>query len=530
MPVQWRPAYSRTELSEEIDRFDFPERFVFGTSTSGYQSEGGFNGPDDPKNNWYYVETDGSMEPTGPGSRFWDLYPEDLEYASLMGCNGFRMGFEWSRIQPDPDPERRTPPPFDTAALDRYAEIIAGCRKLGMEPLITLFHFSHPLWLGLDPWVTGESMIEPFLGYVEHTVREVNKRLVQEHGTSPVSYWITINEPPMVPLASYFLRIHPRGKGMGGRKHFATALENMLLAHVGAYEVIHRVYREQGWERPTVTMNGWASAVYPMDFLLLDLLHAPCNARPRRGVADYLRERKKVFDRQMELSPCRRSQNWKQRLMERLITTIMENAMGRNPMPVLTRKVFSDSSCAPWMDVLAFDYYDPFIGNYLESNSPFHVHIRQDPWEWGIVPEGLDGFLKAYASLADPMPIHLVENGMCYAFRDGKAEQRPDGADRVEALKAHLFECIRARNRGRPLEAYFYWTLCDNYEWGSFAPRFGMLAVDYERGAGRSPLDVAGNNAAGAYRAIVQAFRAGDKDALKEAFCADSYPLLFPGE
>jgi hypothetical protein len=302
----------------------------------------------------------------------------------------------------------------------------------------------------------------------------------------------------------------------------------MLLAHVAAYEAIHRVYREQGWERPTVTLNGWASAVYPMDFLLLDLLHAPRGGRSPEGVAGVLRERKKVFSRQMEHSPCRRSQTWKQRLVEKLIARVIESGMGREPMPALTQRVFSDSACAPWMDVLAFDYYDPFIGDYLESKSLFHYHIRQDPWEWGLTPEGLGGFLDAYASLAGEKPVHIVENGMCYAFRDGKAEPRPDGADRVEVLKAHLFECIRARNRGRPLEAYFYWTLSDNYEWGSFTPRFGMLAVDYEKGAKRSPLDIVGNNAAGAYRAIVQAFRAGDRDALKEAFRTDSYPLLFP--
>ena len=528
MTETWRPHYSRDQLLEAIDRFSFPERFLFGTSTSGYQSEGGFNGPDEPKNNWYHVEADGSMETTGPGPRFWELYPEDLERASLLGCNGFRMGIEWSRVQPEADPACRKPPPFDASALDRYAEILAGCRRLGMEPAVTLFHFTHPLWLGIDPWLDRDGVMDPFVRYVEHTVRELNVRLVNVHGTAPVSYWITVNEPAMVPQASYLLKVHPRGKGRGGRRDFAAAFENMLLAHTAAYRQIHRLYEEEGWPRPTVTVNGWASAVYPMDFLVLDILHAPAKGVERPALPGYLAERRRDFLGRMDGSPCRVRQNRRQRWMEKAAGRIMDSGLGKVPLASLTDRVFSEPSCSPWMDVLAFDYYDPFIGDHLETRSLFRYHLRKDPWEWGLVPEGLGGFLDAYANLAEGMPLHIVENGMAYACREGRAEQRPDGAGRVEVLKAHLYECLQARNRGRPLEAYFYWTLFDNYEWGSFAPRFGMLGVDYERGGRRSPLDAAGNNAAGAYRAILEAFRARDKDALKEAFCAESYPLLFP--
>ena len=520
--------YSERELQEEIERFEFPERFLFGTSTSGYQSEGGFNGAEDPKNNWYYVEADGSMETTGQGSRFWELYPEDLENAERMGCNGFRMGIEWSRVQPEADPESRKPPPFDAASIDRYADILAGCKKRGMEPLVTLFHFTHPLWLGLDPWLDRERMIGLFNDYVDYTVRAVNERLVEHHGTSPVSYYITLNEPAMVPLASYFLRVHPRGKGRKGRKDFATSFENFILAHVEAYKRIHEIHREKGWDRPIVTINGWASAAYPMDFLLLDILHGPARGIGRPEFPEYLKTRAKNFYAELENSPGRIRQSWKQKTLEKLIIFALERKFDAPPMQALTEKAFTEKTGAPWMDVIAFDYYDPFIGDLLDSSSSFRIHVKKDPWEWDVVPEGLGSFLNAYASRAEGKPIHIVENGMAYAFRQGRGEQRPDGASRVEVMKAHLLQCLKARNRGKPLEAYFYWTLFDNYEWGSFIPRFGMLCVDYDRGAKRSPLDAVGNNAAGAYQAIVKAFFSKDKQLLKEAFLAQDYPLLFP--
>jgi len=522
-------TFTERELLEEIERFEFPERFLFGTSTSGYQSEGGFNGPDEPKNHWYHVERDGSMEKTGSASRFWDFFERDLDLAAEMGCNGFRLGVEWSRVQPEADPEARRPPAFDSAALDRYAAMLAGCRRRGLEPVLTLFHFTHPLWLGLDPWLDRDRMLDCYVAYVDCAVRELNDRLTARHHTNPVSYYITINEPAMVPLASYLLRLHPRGKGKFGRRDFAVAFENMVLAHVQAYERIHRLHAARNWPRPTVTMNGWASAAYAADPLILDILHGPAKAVTPDGFPAYLRERRKTWNDRIGSSPGKQRQTRAQRAAEKLVTFLMERRLGSPPMPDLTLRVLSNPGAAPWLDVLSFDYYDPFLGDYLDVRLPFRFHLKKDPWEWDTVPEGLPSFLDAYTELAGGgMPLHILENGMSYACRHGKGEPRPDGADRVQVMKAHLFECLRARNRGRRLEAFFYWTLFDNYEWGSFVPRFGMLAVDYRNGARRSPLDAVGNNAAGAYRAILGAFFARDKKRLQEAFLAERYPLLFP--
>jgi hypothetical protein len=65
----------------------------------------------------------------------------------------------------------------------------------------------------------------------------------------------------------------------------------------------------------------------------------------------------------------------------------------------------------------------------------------------------------------------------------------------------------------------------DNYEWGSFEPRFGVFGLDYARGARRLNTDIAGVNAAGAFRLFVEAFRARDVNLLHEAFRAQTYPV-----
>ncbi len=525
----WHSHYTETQVIEAIERLVFPSVFYFGTSTSGYQSEGGFNGVDEPKNNWYYAEADGVVERTGQGSRFWDLYTEDLEHAASMGCNAFRLGIEWARVQPEADPHIRRPPPFDEGALDKYAAIIARCKALGMLPVVTLFHFTHPLWLGLDPWFDLERMVGLFTAYVEHTVKGINDRLVRYHRVEPISYYITINEPIMVPLASYLLRVHPRGKGKGGRKDFVRSFEHILLVHMAAYETLHKVHQQYGWQRPIVTSNTWTSYVYHMDMMVLDILFAA-----RRGIAieafyRYLSDRRTCFYERLSSWQCRKDLSLVQQGAEKTVMYIMELLFGRRPLGRLVERALLSPAYAPWMDVCAFDYYDPFPADYVASSGFGRIRMRKHPWEWCVVPHALGAFIDAYASAVGDMPLHIVENGMAYPCKRNEttAGPRPDNADRTEVLKAHLYECLNALNRGVCLQAYFYWTLCDNYEWGSFTPRFGMLGVEYTHGARRRASDMAGHNTAGAYRAIISAFLHKDKDLLKEAFFSKTYPLLF---
>jgi hypothetical protein len=98
--------------------------FFWGVATSGYQSEGGYNGPGEPLNNWAWAEQDGDVVPSGRTSDFWTLSHEDFGRCREMGLNAFRLSIEWSRIQPATvlgskaglDP-LAAPPPFDERAL-----------------------------------------------------------------------------------------------------------------------------------------------------------------------------------------------------------------------------------------------------------------------------------------------------------------------------------------------------------------------------------------------------------------------------
>ena len=80
-----------------------------------------------------------------------------------------------------------------------------------------------------------------------------------------------------------------------------------------------------------------------------------------------------------------------------------------------------------------------------------------------------------------------------------------DGWTRPRYLDEHVRAAAGLAAAGAPVEAYVHWSLFDNYEWGSYEPRFGIRGVDR---AGSRPKrldrDSMGDDAAGAYRDLVR--------------------------
>ena len=80
--------------------FALPPGFRFGVATSGFQTEGGFNGPGQPANNWLEWERAGRVEPSGIALDFWTRYEEHLDRAAAAGCDAYRLSVEWARGEP----------------------------------------------------------------------------------------------------------------------------------------------------------------------------------------------------------------------------------------------------------------------------------------------------------------------------------------------------------------------------------------------------------------------------------------------
>ncbi len=513
-----KPRPGNTRLSAD-------QEFLWGVSTSAYQHEGGINGEGEPQNNWAWAERENKVDPAGNAADFWTRAEEDFERCRTLGINAFRLSLSWERIQPTSElppggqASRNAPPPFDHEALERYASVLCACRKEGLEPLVTLHHFTHPAWLGLDAWL-DPTTIDHYLRFVEKTVGYLLKVLPEKHGVAPPRWFLTINEPNLLSASSYFNGTFPVGKKTSKSPSRAiTCISHLMEAHIRAYRLIHRLYREHGRngdEAPRVSFNNYSSDLYWNDQAWLDLLFAPSLGISRKQLFPYLWKQTRMLDEafrkaRLPIRPIFRF--WSGELLKKL-HHLLAFACCLEPAWRRLLDVLYDprEAVQPTLDYIAFDYYDPFIAHALRWprwNDLFHKHrhlqmttlppfherlmdsITNKWWDWRLLPEGLSFFVRILERFN--LPMMIAENGMAHRSDPRGHHGRRDNLLRSDYLRKHIAAVKELKSEGWPLIGYFYWSLVDNYEWGSYAPRFGLYSRE------REPVDFLGDNAAETY-------------------------------
>jgi beta-glucosidase/6-phospho-beta-glucosidase/beta-galactosidase len=470
-----------------------PDGFVFGVATAAFQVEGGLNGPGQPANNWYPWEQAGRVEPSGDAVDFWRRPEEALDRAAALGCTGFRLGVEWARTCPDGTDA------VDDAALARYVAIVEGCVDRGLEPMVTLHHFTHPAALGDDFWLRPDAP-RRFAAWAEEVVAPL---------APSVRRWVTVNEINVLALSSWLLGSFPPGRVLA-LDDAALAVDHLLAAHVAAYGVIHRA-------RPDaeVTTNNACLSVYDYDRALTDVLLARRCGVDRADLAGWLDDRRRLHE---TLLP---GAGGPEGPLRRLGARRSPFAPARLSRSRAVEAVYA-SPFACTLDAVGLDWYDPMAGRHLRLPGHRTAGGRsalptRALWDDVPDPSGLTRWLGIQAALTPGLPIWIVENGLCNRVRRGRSFDRLDGWDRPRYLREHVAAVLEAVDQGVPVAGYWHWSLVDNYEWGTYEPRFGLFGVDRDRGgAGGTWLgtDALGHDAAGAYRRIIAGLRAGDRSVL----------------
>jgi beta-glucosidase len=454
-----------------------PPGFRFGVATAGFQIEGGYNGPGEPANNWSWWEAEGRVEPSGIALDFWNQFERALDKAAELGCDAFRLSIEWARCEP-------LDGQVDDDAVERYQTILDAVHDRGMQPLVTLHHFTHPAWLGVDFWLRPGSP-ERFRRWVELAVDRFSGRC---------RHWITLNEPNALAIQSYLTGEFPPGRRFRVGQA-VRALDNMLAAHVLAYEALH-----ERQPQAVVSTNTFALSLYEVDRLLLDLLSARANRVCRDDLKPWLSERRARFYASTLPSVG---------LAERAARRWSSGAVGLDQAFPRSVAAVYDSPCERALDAVPVDWYDPMVSHRAAPRRLPAPKLWDDP----VSPDGLRRWLASNAELG--LDLWLAENGLCNEMVRGVARRRRDGWDRPRYLKANLAAVLDAADAGHPVTAYYHWTLADNYEWGTYAPRFGLFGVDRERGLRWSDRDSMGQDAAAAYRRIIEGLREGDRSVLR---------------
>lgn len=486
--------------------------FLWGVATSAYQVEGGYNGSGEPQTNWAAAEAKGDVAVTGAAADFWHRYEEDFARCRELGLKAFRLGLEWSRIQPARDHSRGTPPSFDFGALDHYAAILAACQRHGLDPVVTLHHFVHPAWLGPDPWLHAETPAL-FAHYVRTAVEHVNARLER-----PIAWFITINEPNMLVLNSYLGRQFPAGAHFGFSAMMA-AYNQLLRAHVLAYNALHDLYEEHGWPPPRATFNNYCSDLYWSDKLLLDLVCARERGIAQEHVGAHIRGQAQAFEQAFRAAriPLHRDVSYYfGAALKRLSNWLGYRSFDASHFAPLLDTIYA-APRARLLDYIGLDYYDPFAAHAFRLPVLWDHEFKSRSlrtwmlatvtskwWDWRVLPRGLHFFCKYYAE-DFARPVLIAENGMALRRRlDGRDRPRRDGMTRSQFLRLHVHEVQRIVRDGIPLVGYLHWSLFDNYEWGTYTPRFGLYSIDFTRSLDRLPTDPDGDAPSETYARLIR--------------------------
>jgi beta-glucosidase/6-phospho-beta-glucosidase/beta-galactosidase len=446
----------------------FPQGFLFGTATAGFQVEAGCptvaaTECEDRHSDWYHFVTDPALvgdaglhisgDPISYAPGFYELYPDDLRRAAeeLHG-NALRLSIEWSRVFPTStvgvagqDALRKR---ADPNALAYYHAVLAAMKQRGLRPLVTINHYSLPDWIHdtvachqdlsgctmrgwLDPNIIPE--IAKYAGF-----------LGGEFG-SEVDLWATLNEPlTAVVLAGYVFPSAQRANPPGVTLHFTeakTAMSAMIQAHAKMYDALH--------QSDTVDADGDGKPARVGTVYNLEAVTAqnPDDPQDARGAAhaDYLIN---------------------QAFLDGVALGRLDANLDGNP--VLRTDLVGR------LDFLGINYYARLIvsGTPTSSFPKLSPLLDFDPlglqYDYDY-PKGIDEVLT-FAAQRYGVPLFISETGYEDAQDKGLASSW---------VVRTLHWVRRAMAGGAHVEGYFYWTLMDNYEWNhGMNVHLGLYGVD----------------------------------------------------
>lgn len=190
-----------------------PNEFLFGTAINPFQTEGNIY-----NNTWHSWEKMGLVREAGIAADFWNKYEFWINKAAEVG-NCFRLGIEWSRIEPSKGV-------FDMDALEHYRKILLYCRSKGLKTVLTVHHFTDPIWVAKNGgWLNTETE-DLFQRYAMVCSRYLGDM---------VDYWITINEPQIY-CGSRLGGIYPEKYNI--KRALTVLFIRMANAHRKAYQAI----------------------------------------------------------------------------------------------------------------------------------------------------------------------------------------------------------------------------------------------------------------------------------------------------
>ncbi len=271
---------------------NFPKNFLWGSSTSAYQVEGGIT------NDWSEWEKENAERLAREAKDYWqdwqqekfpemfnppnyicgeavnsyNMVDEDIECIKKLNLNAYRFGIEWARLEPEKGK-------IDQKEISHYREFIKKLKQNNIEPVLTIWHWTNPLWVSKSGGWENKKNIQDFIRFSEVVVKELGDL---------VTYWVTLNEPMMHIGHGYLDGKFPPNH----KKSFLRALKvfkNFVQAHKEIYKIIHKNNpKAQVSIAMTTGYFSSASGWNPIELLIVKLGHYFRNEWFLKKVGGYL--------------------------------------------------------------------------------------------------------------------------------------------------------------------------------------------------------------------------------------------------
>ena len=408
-----------------------PENFLIGAATAAHQVEG--NNIHSDLWAMEHMKHTSFIEPSLDAVDHYNRYEKDIKLMADAGLNAYRFSIEWARIEPEEGH-------FDSEAVDHYKAVIACCKKYGIEPFVTLHHFSSPKWLISKGGWEASTTPEDFAHYVRFIIVELGSEL---------HYICTINEANMgIQVAAI------------AERYKRQMMAQMQAAQSGGNSADGSV--QVGINLQKMMEGQKAAAAENLEVFGVEKVENFTSMRTREGDLLILKAHELAKKEIKALYPD----------IKVGLTLSLHDIQPQEDGMERAKKEWDEE----FMHYLPYIKDDDFLGvqNYTRSligadgqlPNPDGAELTQMNYEF--YPEALEHVLRKVAKDFHG-DLYVTENGIATA----------DDTRRVAFIDTALKGIVSCINDGLPVKSYFHWSLLDNFEWQKgYSMTFGLIAVD----------------------------------------------------
>lgn len=417
----------------------FSNEFLIGASTAAHQVEG-----NNVHSDYWAMEQmkySSFVEPSLEAVDHYHRYEEDIKMLADAGLNAYRFSIEWARIEKEKDV-------FDEEEVAHYRDVIACCKKNGVEPIVTLHHFTSPKWLICEGGWDDEMVIERFAIYAKYIAEQLG---------SEIHYICTINE------ANMRLQI----------KAIAERFMKMMKAKMeaGNCSAPQNKEKEEKLEGQVQVGINLSNPMERMKLEAVENMEVFGTAKPHTFVS--------AATEQGDLIVCKAHMAAREAIKS--VRPDLKVGMTLSVHDIQYVEGGKEKAEVEWEE--EFSHYIPYIReddffglqNYTRSvYGPNGIEaVSKDAaltqMDYEVYPEALEHVIRRVNKELPDMPILVTENGI------GTSDDR----QRMEFIKVALEGVKHCLQDQIPVIGYCHWSLLDNFEWQKgYQMTFGLCAVD----------------------------------------------------